>query len=71
MSPVFSQRYLVTVTDYDVYDIIVEAVSRAAAIRKAKRIYRCDGFGNTDAFHHVTSYVGFWQAEPLVGEVRS
>jgi hypothetical protein len=65
MSPVFLSRYRVSFTDFDVYDIIVEAVSEAAAIKKARRIYNTNGL----AYEHANATD--WVALALVQEVQS
>jgi hypothetical protein len=65
MSPVTSSRYRVSFFDGDAYDIIVEAISEAAAIKKARRIYNLNGL----AYEHANATD--WNAVALVQEVRS
>ncbi len=65
MSPVSLSRYRVSFTDFDVYDIIVEAVSEDAAIKKARCIYNTNGL----AYEHANATD--WTALALVQEVRS
>jgi hypothetical protein len=65
MSPVTFSRYRVSFLDGDVYDIIVEAVSEAMAIKKARRIYNTNGL----AYEHADATD--WTAVALVQEVRS
>lgn len=65
MSAVTSSRYRVSFLDGDVYDIIVEAISEAAAIKKARRIYNLNGL----ACEHPDA--SDWTARALVQEVRS
>ncbi len=69
MSAATFQRFRVSATDFDRYDIIVEAVSRELAIKKAKRIYHLNGLGDVDASGRLHS--GLWSVEPLVAEVLS
>jgi predicted metal-dependent peptidase len=64
MSPVSLSRYRVSFIDHDVYDIVVEAVSEAAAIKKARRIYNLNGDASGN------SYPESWTTEPLVQEVQ-
>jgi hypothetical protein len=65
MSPVSLSRYRVSFNDGDVYDIIVEAVSEAAAIKKARRIYNTNGL----AYEHADATD--WAAMALVQEVQA
>jgi hypothetical protein len=57
-------RYRVSFLDHDLYEIVVEAVSAAMAIKKARRIYNLNGdaSGNT--------LPDSWVAEALVQEVQ-
>jgi hypothetical protein len=56
--------YRVSFLDHDLYEIVVEAVSAAMAIKKARRIYHQNGDASGNTLPDT------WTAEPLVLEVQ-
>ncbi len=61
-----SQRYfMVRAFDFSVWQVVVMAENRDAALAKAQSMYATDGFGNTDAFAKVDCEVD-WEAYALV-----
>ncbi len=69
MSAVSLRRYRVTFVVCSEYDIIVEAISKKDAIRKAKHIYDTNGLGDY-TFDRVRAEPRAWHAMPLVPEVQ-
>jgi hypothetical protein len=69
MSASSSQRFAVTVFDYGIWNIVLEASNEAEAIAKAKNIYSLDALGGTYAFDPLLGDMS-WNARPLVSEVH-
>jgi len=55
------QRYHVTAFDYDLWEVVVEALNSAQAVAKAKRIYCFNGFDAEDTCDHDV----VWRAGPV------
>lgn len=65
MSPASQRYYMVRAFDFSIWQVVVMAESRDAALAKAQSMYATDGFGNTDAFAQVDRDID-WEAYALV-----